>query len=50
MLSDKDISMVSVAINGKIPSEKQCEYIFGFYEKCRDAGFKAKPKETLPDE
>jgi hypothetical protein len=50
LLKEKDISIVNVVITGKIPSEKQCEYIYGVYTKCKDAGFKAKPKELLLEE
>ena len=46
-LNDKDVSIISVPMSGRIPSEKQCDYILRVYEKCRDAGFRVKPKEVL---
>ena len=46
ILSPKDSEIVTVAMNGKISSEKQCDYIFDVYEKCRKAGFRGKPKEV----
>jgi len=50
ILSPKDSEIVAVAMNGKIPSEKQCGYIFDVYEKCRKVGFKVKPKEVSLNE
>jgi hypothetical protein len=48
-LNAKDIDIITVAKKGKIPSEKQCEYIYRVYEDCKKAGFRIKPQEASPE-
>jgi hypothetical protein len=50
VLNAKDIDIITVAASGKkIPTEKQCEYIFRTYEKCKKAGFSVTPKVVSND-
>jgi len=44
IMNAKDSEIVGRAISG-LPTERQSQYIYQVFEKCREAGFRTKPKE-----